>query len=156
MGQLFLSRKGGSVYVLLLEHVTGTDLRYLCEMGDEMGDIVADYLCEKHCDVIFSTISGLAMDFIQLGVSQSDLAPRNTIIRPPARRGPFCSTEHCPARNEIDTDDPQAVMVDFERVVFCDPIQQLTIDFYRKRFVDIAPSNYLADWFRNLCGYPQP
>ncbi|SJL08683.1 uncharacterized protein ARMOST_12052 [Armillaria ostoyae] len=116
-------QEGRTVYVLLLEHVTGKDLRYLCEKGDDMDEIVADYLCEKHRDAIFSTVFWLAMDFIQLGVSQSDLAPRNTIIRPPVRRGPFCSTERCPARHEIDTEDVQAVMVDFERVVFYDTIK---------------------------------
>ncbi|PBK70402.1 hypothetical protein ARMSODRAFT_110927 [Armillaria solidipes] len=144
-------QEGRTVYV---EHVTGKDLRYLCEKGDDMDEIVADYLCEKHRNVIFSTVFQLVMDFIQLGVSQSDLAPRNTIIRPPARRGPFCSTERCPARHEIDTEDVQAVMVDFERVLFYDPIKQSAIDRYRKRFVDIAPSEYLSAWFRNMCGYP--
>ncbi len=87
-------------------------------------------------------------------VSPSDLAPRNTIIRLPARRGPFCSTERCPTRHKIDTEDVQAVMVDFERVSFIEPIKQSTIDRYRKRFVDIASSEYLSAWFRNICGYP--
>ncbi len=45
-------------------------------------------------------------------------------------------------------------MVDFERVLFSDPIKQSTIDRYRKHFVDIAPSEYLSAWFRNMCGYP--
>ncbi len=102
----------------------------------------------------FSTVFRLAIDFIQLGVSQSDLAPRNTIISPPAHRGPFCSTERRPARDDIDTEDVQAVMVDFERVLFSDPIKQSTIDRYRKHFVDFAPSEYLSAWFRNMCGYP--
>ncbi|KAK0189949.1 hypothetical protein F5146DRAFT_1122359 [Armillaria mellea] len=46
-----------TVYVLLLEYVIGKDLQYLCE---------------KHCDAIFSTVFRLAMDFIELGVSQSN------------------------------------------------------------------------------------
>ncbi len=82
-------QEGRIVHVLLLEHVTGKDLRYLCEKGDDMDEIVADYLCEKHRDAIFSTICQLAMAFLNLGVSHGDLAPRNVIIRPPGRQGPF-------------------------------------------------------------------
>ncbi len=35
-------QEGRTVYVLLLEDVTGKDLRYLCEKGDDMDEIVAD------------------------------------------------------------------------------------------------------------------
>ncbi|SJL03737.1 uncharacterized protein ARMOST_07094 [Armillaria ostoyae] len=152
-----LPEQGGrTVYVLLLEHVTGKDLRFLCEMSDEREKIVADYLCEKHCNAIFSTVFRLVMDFISLGVAHGDLAPRNLIIKTPALRGPFCSTECCPARHEIDADDVQAVMVDFERVVFHDPKDQSLIDRYRKRFVNAVRKEYLCDWFRNMYEYPQP
>ncbi|KAK0462919.1 uncharacterized protein EV420DRAFT_1761270 [Desarmillaria tabescens] len=149
-------QEGRTVYVLLLKYVTGKDLRYLCEMGDKREKIVADYLCEKHCNAIFSTVFRLVMDFINLGVTHGDLAPRNIIIKTPARRGPFCSTECCPSRHEINADDVQAVMVDFERAVFHDPKDQSLIDCYRKRFVDGVPSEYLSDWFRNMYEYPQP
>ncbi|KAK0189944.1 hypothetical protein F5146DRAFT_645827 [Armillaria mellea] len=146
-----------TVYVLLLEYVTGKDLRYPCEKADEREKIVADYLCDKHLDVIFSTVFRLAMDFIELGVFQSDLAPRNIIVRPPARKGPpFCSAERCPARDEIDTEDVQAVMVDFESVMFKDPSNRPLIERYRRLFVDTAPREYLSAWFRNISEYPQP
>ncbi|PBK87305.1 hypothetical protein ARMGADRAFT_1016793 [Armillaria gallica] len=152
----FPQQEGRTVYVLLLEHITGKDLRHLCKEADEREKIVADFLCEKHRDVIFSTIFRLAMDFIQLGVFQSDLAPRNIIVRPPAHRGPFCSIERCPARHEIDADNVQAVMVDLERVVFNDPNDQSLIDRYRRVFMDTARRKYLSGWFRNICEYPQP
>ncbi len=96
------------------------------------------------------------LDFISLGVAHGDLAPRNLIIKTPARRGPFCSAERCPARHEIDADDVQAVMVDFERVVFHDPKDQSLIDRYRERFVNATRKEYLCDWFRNMYEYPQP
>ncbi|PBK70405.1 hypothetical protein ARMSODRAFT_110945 [Armillaria solidipes] len=147
-------QEGRTVHVLLLEHVTGKDLRYLCEKGDDMDEIVADYLCEKHRDAIFSTIFRLAIAFLNLGVSHGDLAPRNVIIRPPGRRGPFCPTECCPARHEIDTEDVRAVMVDFEKVAFIDPNDQSLIDRYRRLFVDVVPSEYFCHWFRNITGYP--
>ncbi|SJL08684.1 uncharacterized protein ARMOST_12053 [Armillaria ostoyae] len=66
-------------------------------------------------------MSQLALDFVSRGVFHADWAPRNVIIRLPARRGLFCCDEHCPARLEIDPDDVVTMMVDFERVDLEDP-----------------------------------
>lgn len=56
------------------------------------------------------------MDFMDLGVLQDDLAPRNVIIRPPARPRPFPLDERCLVWLETDADDVRAVMVNFERM----------------------------------------
>ncbi len=55
-------------------------------------------------------------------------------------------------RHKINTEDVQAVMVDFERVSFIEPIKQSTIDRYRKRFVDIASTNTFQPWFATYVG----
>lgn len=114
-------QEGRTVYVSILEHVTGKDLRYLCEKADEREKIVADDLGEEHRDAICSTIFRLAMEFINLCVLHGDLAPR-----------PVCSTKRCLARHEVDVEDVQVVIVDFERVFFLDPNDQSLIDRYRK------------------------
>ncbi|PBK70411.1 hypothetical protein ARMSODRAFT_974364 [Armillaria solidipes] len=99
------------ICVLLLGLVAGTDSRYLCEDGDRE-EVVADYLCEA----IFAMLLWLTMDFMDLGVLQDDLTPRNIIIRPPARPGPFPPDERCLVWLETDADDVRAVMVNFERI----------------------------------------
>ncbi|KAK0421773.1 hypothetical protein EV421DRAFT_1831717 [Armillaria borealis] len=144
---------GRTIYVLLLELVAGKDLRYLCE-DVEREAIVADYLCERHCEAIFTTLCRLMMDFMDLGVLQDDLAPRNVIIRPPARPGPFCSDERCPARFEIDTDDVRAVMVDFERIRIKYPPNPDTVSLFGRLFANADVKDYFASWFRNICAYP--
>ncbi|KAK0236574.1 hypothetical protein EDD85DRAFT_937065 [Armillaria nabsnona] len=144
---------GRTVYVLLLELVAGKDLRYLCE-DVKREEIVADYLCERHCEAIFATLFRLMMDFMDLGVLQDDLAPRNVIIRPPARPGPFCSHEHCPARFEIDTDDVGAVMVDFERIRIEYRPDPDRVSLFGRLFANADVKDYFASWFRNICTYP--
>ncbi|PBK87292.1 hypothetical protein ARMGADRAFT_463898 [Armillaria gallica] len=144
---------GRTVYVLLLELVAGKDLRYLCE-DVKREEIVADYLCERHCEAIFATLFRLTMDFMDLGVLQDDLAPRNVIIRPPAHPGPFCSDERCPARFEIDTDDVRAVMVDFERIRIKYPPDPDTVSLFGRLFANADVRDYFASWFRNICAYP--
>ncbi|SJL08693.1 uncharacterized protein ARMOST_12062 [Armillaria ostoyae] len=99
------------ICVLLLGLVAGTDSRYLCEDGDRE-EVVAEYLCEA----IFAMLLWLTMDFMDLGVLQDDLTPRNIIIRPPARPGPFPPDERCLVWLETDADDVRAVMVNFERI----------------------------------------
>ncbi|KAK0194727.1 hypothetical protein F5146DRAFT_1037259 [Armillaria mellea] len=144
---------GRTVYVLLLEFVTGKDLRYLSEDGDGE-DIMADYLCERHREAMFAPLFQLMMDFRDLGVCQDDLAPRNIIIRPPARPGPFCSNECCPARFEVDIDDVRAVMVDFERVYIEYPPNPEAMKSVRRRFANAVIKDYFTYWFRNICTYP--
>ncbi|KAK0469167.1 uncharacterized protein EV420DRAFT_1472442 [Desarmillaria tabescens] len=150
----FHEQESRTVYVLLLEHVSGKDLRYLCRQGDSEQEVLGDYLCDKHRDAIFSSIFQLAMDSISLGVFHEDLAPRNIIVRPPAHRGPFCSAERCPVRLAIDADSVQAVMVDLERVQLDDPPDQRAVGRFRNRFVNATPSKYFYDWFRDLRQYP--
>ncbi|KAK0453853.1 hypothetical protein EV421DRAFT_2030744 [Armillaria borealis] len=144
---------GRTVYVLLLELITGKGLQYLSEGGDGE-EIVADYLCKRHREAIFSPLFQLMMEFRDLGVCQDDLAPRNIIIRPPARSGPFCSNECCPARFEIDADDVRAVMVDFERVYIEYPPNPDAVKSVRRRFENAVIKDYFTYWFRNICTYP--
>lgn len=68
--------------------------------GWRQGEVVVDYFCEAQCEAIFATLFRLTMDFMDLGVLQDDLAPRNVIIRPPARPEPFPLDERCLARLE--------------------------------------------------------
>ncbi len=147
-------QNGRTVYVLLLELVAGKGLQYLCETGDEDGDVLGDYLCENHREAIFATMFRLALNFVSRGVFHADWAPRNVIIRPPARPGPFCCDEHCPARFEIDADDVGATMIDFERVYLEDPPDLKDIHLVRRMFTYVAPSEYFVWWFRNLHSYP--
>ncbi|PBK87280.1 hypothetical protein ARMGADRAFT_1034852 [Armillaria gallica] len=152
---------GRTAYVLLSELVAGKGLQYLCETGDEDGDtgdedgdVLGDYLCENHREAIFATMFRLALDFVSRGVFHADWAPGNVIIRPPARPGPFCCDEHCPARFEIDADDVGATMIDFERVYLEDPPDPKDIHLVRRMFTNVAPSEYFVWWFRNLHSYP--
>ncbi|SJL08702.1 uncharacterized protein ARMOST_12071 [Armillaria ostoyae] len=147
-------QNGRTVYVLLLELVAGKGLQYLCETGDEDGDVLGDYLCENHREAIFATMFRLALDFASRGAFHADWAPRNVIIRPPARPGPFCCDEYCPARFEIDADDAGAVIIDFERVYLEDPPDLKDIHLVRRMFTNVVPSEYFFWWFRNLQSYP--
>lgn len=144
---------GRTVYVLLLECVAGADLRYLCEDGHR-DEIVADFLCQRHREAIFATLVQLTMDFLNLGVLQDDLAPRNIIIRPLAHPGPFCADERCPARFRIDVDDVRAVMVDFERVQIEYPPNPNKISYFQKLFANADIKEYLSRWFRNTHEFP--
>ncbi|KAJ3566406.1 hypothetical protein NP233_g7032 [Leucocoprinus birnbaumii] len=110
-----------TVFVLLLEEVPGRDIRTIVPPDD------ANKVCPKHKEAIIDAALRLFYDVRACGVSQVDMTPRNVILRPqkhgllsmPEAR--FCDSEECPVALDVDCDDLDMVMVDFEVVDFKEP-----------------------------------
>ncbi|KAK0471750.1 hypothetical protein IW261DRAFT_1666841 [Armillaria novae-zelandiae] len=64
-----------TVYVLLLEHVAGQDVRYLVPAS------TSPSLCLAHRNAIVDAAITVFSDILMCGVKQRDMAPRNLIIR---------------------------------------------------------------------------
>ncbi|KAK0502154.1 hypothetical protein EDD18DRAFT_1426784 [Armillaria luteobubalina] len=114
------SQRNRTVNVVLMEYIHGRDIRDLATPEK------AEALCSTHKDTLIDTAIRLYFDVYALGVEQKDMQPRNLILRPRRKDGPFCSTKGCPLRYEADRKDMQMTMVDFEWVVFRDPDSQFS------------------------------
>ncbi|KAJ7235014.1 hypothetical protein B0H12DRAFT_1238898 [Mycena haematopus] len=117
------------VYVVLLRHIEGIDVRQL------MGDGVAERACAEHKTSIIDAAARVLHQFFCVGVSPTDLKDSNTILQLP--RTPsneeFCSFPACPFRHFIHIDftfdvtrpqssghaySPRAFIIDLEKAVF--------------------------------------
>ncbi|KAJ7864123.1 hypothetical protein B0H14DRAFT_3133795 [Mycena olivaceomarginata] len=117
------------VYVILLRHIEGSDVRQL------MGDGAAERACAEHKTSIIDAAARVLYQFFRLGISPTDLKDSNTILQLP--RTPsnedFCTFPTCPFRHFIHIDftfdascpqspghayTPRAFIIDLERAVF--------------------------------------
>src|SRR6266849_4514139 len=102
-----------TVYIILLEEVSGRDLRAVVPPD------VAGNVCAKHKNVIIAALR-LFFDILACGVDQQDMQPRNVILRPQNHVSlsvsgtRFCDTKECLLALEVDCDELQMVMVNFE------------------------------------------
>ncbi|KAK0466479.1 hypothetical protein IW261DRAFT_1296066, partial [Armillaria novae-zelandiae] len=71
---LLPSQGNCTVYILLLEHVPGQDVRYLIPAP------TSPSLCLAHCTAIVDAAVNVFYDILMCGVKQRDMAPRNLII----------------------------------------------------------------------------
>ncbi|KAJ7815241.1 hypothetical protein B0H14DRAFT_2603624 [Mycena olivaceomarginata] len=117
------------VYVILLRHIEGSDVRQL------MGDGAAERACAEHKTSIIDAAARVLYQFFRLGISPTDLKDSNTILQLP--RTPsnedFCTFPTCPFRHFIHIDftfdascpqspghayTPRAFIIDLERAIF--------------------------------------
>ncbi|KAJ3552798.1 hypothetical protein NP233_g12790 [Leucocoprinus birnbaumii] len=137
-----------TVYLILLERVPGRDLRAIVPQKD------AEKVCLKHKEAIVDVALRLFYGFFTYGVRNRDMQPRNIILRPQKHasrmvsRTWFCDTEECPLVLEVDCDDLNMVMVDFERVNFGKPGPSS----YKKAVQHMALDKqvYIEDWLENV------
>ncbi|KAK0481324.1 hypothetical protein IW261DRAFT_1562610 [Armillaria novae-zelandiae] len=114
------SQRNRTVNVVLMEYIHGRDIRDLATQEK------AGALCPTHKDTLIDAALRLYFGIYALGVEQRDMQPRNVILRPRRKDGPFCSTTGCPLRYEADCKDMQMTMVDFEWVKFRNPDGQFS------------------------------
>ncbi len=86
-----------TVYVLLLEHVAGQDVRYLIPAPTSTS------LCPAHRASIVDAAVNVFYVILMCGGKQRDMEPRNLIIRSPKRSGgaPFCVKYDCPVHLQL-------------------------------------------------------
>ncbi|KAK0440495.1 hypothetical protein EV421DRAFT_1815367 [Armillaria borealis] len=138
------SQHNRTVNVILLEYIHGRDIRDLAPREK------AEALCSTHKDTLIDVALRLFFDIYALGIEQRDMQPRNVILRPKRKDGPFCSTKGCPLRYEADCEDMQMVMVDFEVVGFREPDSQFSDPVTQATHVDNVKSLYHEYWLVNL------
>jgi len=140
------SQDGRTVNVLLLEHVQGRDLRVLIPPD------TAENVCHRHKDAIIDAALRVYFDIFACGVNQTDMQPRNVILRPqilvPGTQ--YCATLECPLCFEIDCNNLQMVMVDFESVDFQEPDTSFSEPSTQKVHVQNVKSLYLEKWLENM------
>ncbi|KAK0477152.1 hypothetical protein EDD18DRAFT_1337990 [Armillaria luteobubalina] len=141
------SQGNRSVYVLLLEHVAGQDVRYL------VPESTIPSLCLAHRTAIVDAAVNVFYDILMCGVKQRDMAPRNVIIRPPKpSAAPFCDQEDCPVHFSVDADDIQSVMIDFEGSELWDPDHKFYDEQTREREICALREDYMEDWWYGKYG----
>ncbi|KAK0448193.1 hypothetical protein EV421DRAFT_1786246 [Armillaria borealis] len=142
------SQGNRTVYVLLLEHVAGQDVRYLVPAP------TSPSLCLAHRAAIVDAAVNVFFDILMCGVKQRDMAPRNLIIRPPRRGGsaPFCNKECCPVRFAVDPDNVESVMIDFEGSELWDPNHEFYDEQTREREMRALREDYMEDWWYGKYG----
>ncbi|KAG7439297.1 uncharacterized protein BT62DRAFT_939121 [Guyanagaster necrorhizus] len=143
-----------TVYVLLLEHVAGQDVRYLVPppTSDSDPDKVEN-LCSAHRSAIVDSAVNVFFDILMCGVKQRDMAPRNVIIRPPRHRGDaFCAKEDCPVRFSVDASNVESVMIDFEGSELWDPDHEFYDQQTREREMHSLREDFLEDWWYGKYG----
>ena len=140
------SQDGRTVNVLLLEHIQGTDLRILVPPN------TAENVCHRHKDAIIDAALRVFFDILACGVKQTDVQPRNVILRPQklVSGTQYCATLECPLRLEIDCNDLHMVMVDFEVVVFREPDTSFSEPSTQEVHVKNAKFLYLEKWLGNM------
>ncbi|KAI0003707.1 hypothetical protein BJV74DRAFT_481281 [Russula compacta] len=141
-----------TVYVILLEEVSGRDLRVIVPPD------VTENVCAKHKDAIIDAALRLFFDILACGVKQEDMQPRNVILRPQKHMSllvsgtRFCNTKECLLALEVDCDDLNMVMVDFEMVDFQEPQTSFSEQAVQRTHIEKVKSMYLERWLENgLC-----
>ena len=137
---------GRTIDVLLLEHIQGTDLHILVPSN------TAENVCHRHKDAIIDAAFRVFFDILACGVKQTDMQPRNVILRPQqlVSGTQYCATLECPLRLEIGCNDLDMVMVDFEGVDFQEPDTSFSEPSTQKVHVKNAKSLYLEKWLENM------
>ncbi len=138
------SQHNRTINIILLEYIHGRDIRDLAPREKVAA------LCPTHKDTLIDAALRLYFDIYALGVEQKDMQPRNVILRPRRKHGPFCSTHGCPLRYEVDCKDMQMVMVDFEVAEFPDPDSQFSNAVTQVAHVDKVKPLYHKYWLANL------
>ncbi|KAJ7085003.1 hypothetical protein C8R43DRAFT_1115400 [Mycena crocata] len=126
------------VYVVLLRHVEGSDIRQtMAEPVERVEDTehtearVADLACAEHKASIIDAAARVLLQFFQLGIHPKDLKDNNAILQRPYTPSDedFCPHAHCPFRNWIHIDfatatshafAPRVFLIDFELALFYD------------------------------------
>lgn len=136
------------MYVLLLEHVAGQDVRYLIPAPTSTS------LCPAHRASIVDAAVNVFYDILMCGVKQRDMAPRILIIRPPKRSGgaPFCVKDDCPVHFTVDPDNVESVMIDFEGSELWDPNHEFYDEQTREREMRALRDDYMEDWWYGKYG----
>ncbi|KAK0467679.1 hypothetical protein IW261DRAFT_1407026 [Armillaria novae-zelandiae] len=141
------SQGNRTVYVLLLEHIAGQDVRYLVPASK------APSLCLSHRTTIVDAAVNVFYDILMCGVKQRDMAPRNLIIRPPKPGGAaFCDKEDCPVRCSVDPGDVESVMIDFEGSELWDPDHEFYDEQTREKEMRALREDYMEDWWYGKYG----
>jgi hypothetical protein len=140
------SQHDRTVHVVLLEQVPGKDLREIVPSD------VAEKVCDKHKDAIIDTALRLYFDILACGVRQTDMQPRNVILRP--QQGhvsgtQYCTTRECPLRLEVDCICLHMAMVDFELVDFREPDNRFSEQLAQQGYVDKGKPRYLKEWLES-------
>ena len=138
-----------TVYIILIELVPGRDVSAIVPPD------ATENLCANHKVSIVDASLGLFFDVLACGVRQYDMKSRNVILRPqahvpsliPGTR--FCDTEECMLAFEVDCNDLDLVMVDFEFVEFKEPDPSLGEDSVKKMHTEAVQSEYLERWLEN-------
>ncbi|KAK0440497.1 hypothetical protein EV421DRAFT_1815373 [Armillaria borealis] len=138
------SQHNRTVNVILLEYIHGRDIRDLAPREK------AEALCSTHKDALIDAALRLFYDIYALGVVQRDMQPRNVILRPRRKNGPFCSTKGCPLLYEADAEDMQMVMVDFEVVEFPEPDSEFSNPVTQTTYVNDSKSSWHEYWLANM------
>ena len=139
------SQDGRTISVLLLEHIQGTDLRIIVPPN------IAENVCHRHKDAIIDVALRVSFDILACGVNQTDMQPRNVILRSQQLVSgmQYCATLECPLHLEIDCNDLDIVMVDFEAVDFQEPDTSFSEPSTQKVHVENVKSMYLEGWLEN-------
>ena len=138
-----------TVYIILIELVPGRDVSAIVPPD------ATENLCAKHKISIVNASLGLFFDILACGVRQYDMKSRNVILRPQAHvpsliQGTrFCDTEECTLAFEVDCNNLDLVMVDFEFVEFKEPDPSLSEDSVKRRHIERAQPKYLKRWLEN-------
>ncbi|KIM51786.1 hypothetical protein SCLCIDRAFT_1224147, partial [Scleroderma citrinum Foug A] len=141
-----LPSQDGRTISVLLEHIQGTDLRIIVPPN------IAENVCHRHKDAIIDAALRVFFDILACGVNQTDMQPRNVISRPQqlVSGTQYCATLECPLRLEIDCNDLDMVMVDFEGVDFQEPDTSFSEPSTQKVHVENVKSLYLEKWLENM------
>jgi hypothetical protein len=143
------AQHGRTVYIVLLEEVPGRDLRAIVPPD------VTDKVCAKHKDAIIDAALRLYFDILACGVDQQDMQSRNIILRPQKHVSlsvsgtRFCDTNECLLALEVDCDELQMVMVDFEMVNFEEPNASFSERAVQRKHIKEIKPMYLRRWLEN-------
>ncbi|KAK0200004.1 hypothetical protein DFS33DRAFT_212271 [Desarmillaria ectypa] len=138
------AQRNRTVNVVLLEYIHGRDIRDLVPRE------LVETLCSSHKNALIDAALRLYFDIYACGVVQTDMQPRNVILRCTRHRDePFCSTEGCPLFSEVGCEDIQMVMVDFEAVDFREPDSEFSDPGTQEIHVEKVKPIYLEKWLMN-------
>ncbi|KAK0450281.1 uncharacterized protein EV420DRAFT_745843 [Desarmillaria tabescens] len=133
-----------SVNVVLLEYIHGRNILDLVPRE------LVETLCSTHKDALIDAALRLYFEIYACGVVQADMQPRNVMLRcAKHENAPFCSTEGCPLFSEMDCEDIQMVMVDFEDVEFREPDSDFSDPITQENHVEKVKPIYLEKWLMN-------
>ena len=135
-----------SVFIILFEEVPGRELRVIVPPG------AARNVCVKHKGAIIDAALRLSFDIIACGVMQRNMHPRHVVLRPQthvslsASGTRFCDTKECLLTRDIDCDELNMVMVDFEMVDFKEPNASFGEPAVQGQNIKKVKSRYLESW----------